>query len=310
MESHTPKHFVLQLGSLISLYVSVVFLLVLIFGVITLSYPDAAAGIWEAESATSSIRLGIAMVLVFFPTYLVLTRTINTLRRQDTGNTYLTLTKWLIYLSLLVGGGVLLGDLVTVIMAFLEGEITIRFILKAGAVLLIVGAACYYYLLDARGYWLTHERASLMYAGAATLIVCLALGLGFQNIETPEMVREQRLDERQIMDLQTMQGQVVQHFERTNELPQTLEEAYRDVTRIPSAPDSRTPYRYERTENGFALCAQFANATPMTDAYAPSYPTFDSTSPIIGLDDWQHTAGEVCFERTIRPTSTPQTSTS
>jgi hypothetical protein len=41
----------------------------------------------------------------------------------------------LVYLSLLVGGGVLLGDLVAVILAFLNGEITTRFILKAGVLL-------------------------------------------------------------------------------------------------------------------------------------------------------------------------------
>jgi uncharacterized protein YacL len=157
MENTTPKHFVLQLGSLISLYISLGFLLGLLFGIINLKFPDATEGYWALESASSAVRLGIAMVIVFFPTYLILTRLVNKLRRQEKNGSYLNLTKWLVYLSLLVGGGVLLGDLVAVIMTFLEGEITQRFIFKALAVLVVVGLAFHYYILDARGFWLAQN---------------------------------------------------------------------------------------------------------------------------------------------------------
>ncbi len=108
---NTAKNFALQLGSLISLYISIVALIILLSGVITLQYPDVANGYWEQESASSSIRFSIAMLFVFFPTYIALTRMVNTIRRVEQG-VYLALTKWLIYLSLLIGGGAILGDLV------------------------------------------------------------------------------------------------------------------------------------------------------------------------------------------------------
>ena len=126
MEHNTAKHFVLQLGSLVSLYLSLTFLLVLLFGAINIIFPDAADYVWEVESAQSQIRIGIAMVIVFFPTYLLITRIVNQARRKEQNGAYLGLTKWLIYLSLLVGGLVLLIDLVVVIMTFLEGEISER----------------------------------------------------------------------------------------------------------------------------------------------------------------------------------------
>lgn len=150
MNNHTAKHFVLQLGSLIALYLSIAFFLVLSFGVINLSFPDALAGVWEIESAASSVRLGFAMVLVFFPTYLVLTRLVNTNRRGSNDHSYLNLTKWMIYLSLLVAGITLLVDLAVVIMGLLEGELTMRFILKALAVAVVTGAAFLYYIKDAQ----------------------------------------------------------------------------------------------------------------------------------------------------------------
>jgi hypothetical protein len=128
MNHNTPKHFALQIGSLISLYLSLAFLLVLLFGIINLKFSDATQGYWAIESASSSVRLGIAMLAVFFPTYLVLTRLVNKLRRGKNAEQYLTLTKWLIYSSLTIGIGALLIDLAVIIMTFLEGEVTARFI--------------------------------------------------------------------------------------------------------------------------------------------------------------------------------------
>ncbi len=103
MENHTAKHFVLQLGSLVSLYVSLGFLLALLFSIINIVYPDAIDDYWTIESNHDTVRVGIAMLVVFFPTYLVLTRTVNKIRRSAGGtDTYLSLTKWLVYLSLLL----------------------------------------------------------------------------------------------------------------------------------------------------------------------------------------------------------------
>jgi hypothetical protein len=116
---NTAKNFALQLGSLIALYVSIVALVTLLFGLITIFYPDVANGYWEYNSASSSVRFGIALLVIFFPVYIVLTRMVNTTRRIEQGS-YLTLTKWLIYLSLLVGGVTILGDLVSVVNAFLN----------------------------------------------------------------------------------------------------------------------------------------------------------------------------------------------
>jgi uncharacterized membrane protein len=166
MEHHTAKHFVLQLGSLISLYLSLSFFLVLAFGCINLLFPDTLDSIWEVEQAGSSIRLVFAIVSVFFPTYIILTRLVNKNRRESEDSSYLGLTKWLIYLSLLVSGLVLLGDLVAVIMGFLEGELTFRFILKALAVFVVIGGAFYYYIQDAKGYWLDRDKQSCPSQGA------------------------------------------------------------------------------------------------------------------------------------------------
>lgn len=301
MENHTAKHFALQLGSLVSLYLSLSFLLVLLFGLINLLYPDATNGIYEIESASSSVRIGIAMVLVFFPTYLTLTRLVNSNRRNSKDNKYLGLTKWLIYLSLLIGGGALLGDLVAVIMTFLEGEITVRFILKALSVLLVVGAAFYYYVLDAREYWNTREKQSIIFAGITTMFVLMSVGFGFSHIETPATVREKKLDQTQISDLQQMQWQIQDYVSINSELPKDIEQAYTtNGIKVPTAPEARSAYRYEITDKGFSLCADFAQPSTGDEfMYGPSRVDITNEKQILNPDNWSHGAGEVCFERVV-----------
>ena len=297
MENHTARHFVLQLSSLASLYLSLSFLIVMIFGVINIIFPDAANGYWEVESARQSVRVGIAVLIVFFPTYLILTRIVNKLRRTETAGSYLSLTKWLIYLSLLIGGGVLLVDLAVVIMTFLEGDITQRFVFKAAAVLLVVGSAFYYYILDARGYWIKNEKKSVLFAGGAVVLVLAGVVLGFMNIETPAAVREQKLDDKQIEDLRNIQSQVQEYYlVNNNTLPENLEALAGRVS-LPVAPENRTAYTYKKVDEGFELCATFSKSSPEGQPAEFARPV--EKGMIINSENWQHGTGNVCFKRVV-----------
>ncbi len=298
MENNTAKHFVLQLGSIITLYLSVSFLLVLLFSIINLSIPDATEGYWAIESNSSSVRLGIAMLIVFFPTYILLTRRVNVMRRKETNATYLGLTKWLMYLSLLIGGGVILGDLVAIILAFLEGDLTTRFILKALVLLAVVGAAFYYYLQDARGFWLTRESASKMFGAGMSLVVVASLLTGFFYTETPTQVREMKLDETQIQDLQSIQWRIDEALRISSTTPATLEAVYGEFP-VPQAPEDRPAYSYEVTAEGFNLCATFSRDSA-EDSEMMFRPTFDEGMPIKNADNWQYKEGRYCFERVVR----------
>jgi hypothetical protein len=301
MENKTAKHFVLQLGSLVTLYLSIAFLIVLVFNIINLFYPDATQGYWEVESSSSSVRLSIAMLLVFFPTYIYLTRKVNIYRRTETNESYLGLTKWLVYLSILVGGGVLLGDMVAIILAFLNGELTTRFVLKAIFLLILVAVAFYYYIQDARGYWATREKASIMFGAGMTLIVVVSVITGFMNIESPKVVREMKLDSTQITDLQQIQWRIQDKLMvSSTTLPSTLGEIYADFE-SPIAPEGREAYSYEVTDTGFKLCATFARESSDINQSYPNY-GYDkgTTMSIMNPDDWAHKAGRYCFDRVVK----------
>lgn len=305
---NTPKNFALQLGSLITLYVSISALISLLLSIITILYPDPAQGYFEYDGAAGSIRFSIALLAVFFPAYLILTRTVNVLRRREL-SAYLGLTRWLIYLSLLIGGATLLGDLVAVINGFLNGELTVRFLLKAFVVLVIVGAAFLYYLLDAREYWQTHERTSTQYAAVTALIVILSLVFGFMRIETPAVVREMKIDTQEIIDLSSIQSNIQQFYELQGSLPQSLSDAYPKGLIIPIAPFGRDAYVYTVTgTSSFKLCTSFAYPTSKSEQMmigTVSAPTMVGTL-VKNANNWDHGAGAWCFDRAVVPLSPNQ----
>lgn len=294
---NTSKNFVLQLGALVSLYATLSAVVTLMFGVITLAFPDAADQYWEYEGAQSMVRFGIASLIVFFPTYLVLTRMVNQIRRTEHG-VYLTLTRWLIYLSLFVGGAILLGDLVAVILSFLNGEITTRFLLKAATLFVVIGAALWYYILDARGHWNTHEKRSKQVGLMATVAAVGAIVLGLINIDMPAEVREQRLDDQQITDLQDMQYRIEDYYQMNNALPENVMPLY--VTgNVPTAPEDRAAYQYRVTgARSYELCANFAQPSPDDVRESYARPMFDVDVSYHNYN-WEHEAGEFCFTRTI-----------
>lgn len=294
--SNTARNFALQLGSLIALYSALSAIIMVVFGAITLLFPDQQSFSYEYQSAQSSLRFGIALMIVFFPTYIVLTRIVNRIRRNEHG-TYLILTKWLVYLSLLVGGVILLGDVVTTVLAYLNGEITLRFILKALTLLIVIGAAFFYYIKDAQSYWLTYEKQSKQYAFAACLLAMSVLVLGFWQSDTPTEIRDLAADEIQTQNLQDMQYRIENHYRITKILPQTIAELYTGVE-VPKAPTKRESYTFTIIDSDtYQLCATYVFSSDRANGNSN---TTTVTKPVINqYDNWDHAAGKTCFERTI-----------
>ena len=292
---NTAKNFALQLGAVASLYTVVISLISLLFGVITVAFPDSAQGSWEHDAASTGIRVSIAFLIVFFPVYIALTRILNVIRRKETG-VYLTLTKWILYLSLFVGGAVLLGDCVSILVQFLNGEITIRFILKSLTVLVVVGIACAYYLADVRDYWQNHEKNSIYYGIAVGLFVLASLVLGFAHTDSPSVVREKRIDSEQINILMGIQSTIESYISAKQKLPESLEEAYEGLT-VPSAPKERSPFTYEvKSGSLFKLCADFAFENTENEF---GFGFVNPDAIIKSADSWNHGEGKWCFERAV-----------
>jgi len=88
------------------------------------------------------------------------------------------------------------ADLITLVMTFFNGEITIRFVLKVLVILLVAGGVFFHFLADLRDYWqrnLSKSRIVGYVTGALIIITILA---GFFIVGTPWQARLYRFDDQ------------------------------------------------------------------------------------------------------------------
>jgi hypothetical protein len=88
----------------------------------------------------------LACIIVAFPIYVLVTRAILRGLEQEPQKTESGVRKWLTYTALLITIGILVGDLVTFLTGFLNGELTMRFVLKVLTVIAIGGSIFWYYM--------------------------------------------------------------------------------------------------------------------------------------------------------------------
>ena len=280
-EKHTTaKDFFIYLGALITLYVSVVSLINLLFAIINSAFPDSLAYYGSSESYT--IRWTISSLVILFPLYVYLARTISKDLIKNTFKKDLWIRKWSRYLTLFLTGAAIVVDLIVLINTFLGGEISTRFILKVVAVLVVAGFTFYAYAKD------NHKNINIL-VGIASVVVLASIVGGFFTVGSPAKQRALQFDAQRVTDLSSIQSYVTQYWQTKGSLPVALADINDTLdTYGMSLTDPRTKTAYEYTVTGpeaFTLCA-----------------TFETESEDVGYVEkynWKHGEGRVCFDRKV-----------
>lgn len=97
------------------------------------------------RSPGSSARWSIASLIAFTPVFLLINRHVGGPGREDAARRRSLVRKWFATVTLLVTSLLLLGGAVHVIHAFLNGDLTLRFGLKALLVATVAGLILAYY---------------------------------------------------------------------------------------------------------------------------------------------------------------------
>lgn len=311
----TPRFFFITLGVLIALITSTVSLLNLLFGILDNTFPDVLSSTYSAgyyPYAHEGLRGALSTLIIFFPIYIILERQWSKISKGTLSRWDGILRKWSLYLILFLSAITILIDLVVLVRYFVGGEITIRFILKVAATLIVAGLVGWHYLRSL--YGVSKKAVSLAFTIAAIAIFFGTVVWGFIVIGGPASQRSLKLDQRRLDDLRNIQGDVISFWQQTGAMPETLTElsALYSGHRVPVDPEFQKGNVYEyslisKEDLKFELCATFAAPLPegwvtngnrgvfMTNNMA----TTQEVMPDTGMGDWQHDAGRACFERTI-----------
>lgn len=298
----TPKDFFLWAGAMIALYGSVISFITLLFQYINYAFPDPLAYIY-AEPFSGAIRFAMASLIVLVPVTIGLLRALRRDIEANPAKQDLWIRRWILVLTVFVAGAAVVGDLITLINYFLGGDITMRFVLKVLVLLLVAGGVFLHFLADLRGYWTANPSYARMVGYGAGVVVLLSIIAGFFIMGSPTQVRLYRFDSQKVSDLQNIQWQIVNYWQQKQALPNNLADLNDPISDWdePKDPQTEQAYRYEKTGDlTFKLCATF-NA----DSKEAQYERMPSSAIGAIEGNWDHGAGEVCFDRTIDPERYP-----
>lgn len=286
------------------LYVTVVALGSLIFQLINIYFPDPLAYEY-GRYAKDSLKWPLSILVVVFPVYAWLSYRTQKDVVENPQKRELKVRKWLIYFTLSLAALVIVGDLVSLIYTFLNGEITVRFILKVLTVFAIAVAVFVYYNWNLKKETMAIKDPTMRVFISAVILVVLAFVVtGFYIAGSPQSARLQKFDDRRVNDLQILQSQLVNYWQTKRALPDSLDALRDDISGFvpPKDPQTGNIYEYVKTGNySFELCAVFNVGSDLKDA-AIAQPVYN---PYGYSENWSHDAGRVCFSRTIDPERYP-----
>ena len=286
----------LYLVSFIALYVFAFSLGAVLFGLIDHTFSDSLDR--HRSSPSTADATAIAAVIVAFPLYLILMRRLTQAVAADPERRQSLVRRWLTYLTLVVGAGIILGDIIALLASLLTGDPTVNFFLKVGAVLLIVVPIFGYYLWDMRQaedeVSASAARAAPILRGlviAAVVVVVATVGYSIYVVGTPGQQRNVRLDEQRIDDLRGISRNVDRYYETNGTLPANLFDLQGPRYSVQSIEDPQTgrPYGYYLVGGvNYELCAVFNTESPERR---------DERRPF-SESIWDHGPGLTCFPLT------------
>ena len=293
-----PRDVFLHLLAVVTLYWSAVSFITLLWQYINYFFPDILNEYYRYNIGFAGpIRFAVSSLIIVFPIFILVSWYLNKIYAKESQVRESKIRKWLIYLTLFIASLVIIGDLITVINTFLGGEITTRFILKALSVLLVAGVIFGYYLDDVRRE--TPTKSARYFAWSTGAIVLIAVVGAFFIIGSPMSARLAQFDQQKVSELQGIQSEIVNYWQSKEKLPATLADLNDPISgyKVPIDPQSVVAYEYnikDAANLSFELCAVFNKQGEDQYGFAPtSFPVKDY------MQNWQHEAGRVCFERTI-----------
>jgi hypothetical protein len=213
-----------------------------------------------AQSMRSEVAAELATILVAFPVFVLISRSLarQVAAHPETADSGVRM--WLTYAALAVTAVTMIGDGVAFLTAFLQGDLTGRFVLKALVTIVLAGGIFTYYLGAVRKRTADARRDHAFFAGAF-VVALAALVLGFFDFGSPGYARKVADDQRRLSDLRAIANAI--HGARpdaTARGSRALPNALGDVPTIAGTSDPQTGEGYAyRVAGGtqYQLCATF-----------------------------------------------------
>ncbi len=286
---------------------------ILFYNVIDYFFTDEIVGAYRKKVSSSSIHYAIAVLIVGFPMYYFSMKFWFRRFKRDEGKVESLLTKWITYIILLIGVITVVGDLVAVLFYFLQGEITVKFFLKALVILIISGGIFGFYFFERkRIQYKKNVSKQVFYSFAMVTIffIVIAIIAGFSVAGSPATERSRAFDKTRSSNLNSIANCINRYSKEYESLPKSLDfiEDVSGYSNCGKNKDPKTNEKYEynitselKEKNGviegeFELCATFELVADENTLDADSSSVYYNKSS----SKWEdHSVGQNCDREKI-----------
>lgn len=260
---NAAKFTFLYLTHLVSLVFAAISFGMIIFQAINKFVHDPA-DFYSTMFQQELLKFGIAALLVFAPVYFVVSRFIfkalftGEIKRDS------SLRRWLTYLILFVSFLVFASYLVSFIINFLNGELTLKFIFKVITVLIIAATIFGFYFYDITRKETENKKDKVLkifFISSLSAVIAVFIG-AFFVADNPSLVRNRRLDDNIMNKFNSIDNCVNQYYQENKKLPEDLNQAGEncDFMIDKSLKDevNGKAFEYRALDNKkYELCAEF-----------------------------------------------------
>lgn len=259
---------------------------------------DYAPGFFDQ----GDLKFGISAIIIAAPIYFILTKLINKNILVGKLDKESGIRKWLTYFILLISAVVMIGWLIGTINSFLNGELTLKFILKALTAILISALIFSYYLYDIRRSDVSKNNNIIrVYFYGSIAIVVAALVASFFFIDSPQTVRLQKYDQNIINKFSQIDSAINAYYGENSKLPINLDAlleggpsaAYSLIENDITDPGTNKFFEYKvGGKDTYELCATFKTENKSLANDKSAYYDYVDTR-------WLHGAGYQCLKQRV-----------
>ena len=263
----------------------------ILFQVINKAVADVLVG-YEGYS-DSIMKFAISAIVIATPLYYWMLSLIKSAFKKGELKADSGIRRWLTYFILFVSAVVAIGWLIGTINSWLNGQLSLKFILKTISILVITGLIFSYYFYDIKQGLKAKKGINLAYLIVSLVLVLGAFITSFFFVESPQNTRIRLYDQNITNDLSAIDSSINSYYAKNKALPKNLtslvetSDYYLTKTQLGDKAGTQT-YIYNIIDpTHYELCATFKmntkNLTTDKEQYAD--PRF------------LHDVGYYCFKR-------------
>lgn len=287
----------IQVSFYICLYITVAATIFLLTSSLEILIFDAIDGPWYFDSILRTLRLSLAVLIIFGPALFLVT--LLKFRRFDKWHNILLCRSCaaIYYTTTVVSGLIVIFSVLISATKLVDNTMSVQMFCQTLAIVSVLLVMVLYLVIEKRYLWRS-SRYQKIIGIVYVLSVSAVLSLGFILLEGPSEAKERYFDVNQVLDLQTLAWQIDDYTRVEGALPLSLEAMYLNPHAIPSAPSQRSQYRYiiaDTTGLEYVLCATFSyESAGNMQRYTQIHAGRDGD-----VARWDYEAGDFCFELAV-----------